>query len=53
MVNKQKRYCAIICVEINSEDYFKAHQKIEDMNEQILNTYHGDSNILALIEEAK
>ncbi len=52
MVNKQKRYCAIISVEINSEDFFKAQQKIEDMNEQIFDTYHGESNILGLFEEA-
>ena len=52
MVNKQKRYCAIISVEINSEDFFEAQQKIEDMNEQIFDTYHGESNILGLFEEA-
>ncbi len=50
MVNKQKRYCAIISVEINSEDFFKAQQKIEDMNGQIFDTSHGESNILGLFE---
>ena len=52
MVNKQKTYCAIISVEFNSEDIYKAHSKIEDMAEQF-NTYHGESNILGLFEEAQ
>ena len=52
MVNKQKRYCAIISVELNSEDFYMAQQKIEEMNKNILKTYHGDSNILGLFEEA-
>lgn len=52
MVNKQKRYCAILAVEINSEDYFKAQQKIEELNDKCFKTYHGDSNILGIFEEA-
>lgn len=52
MVEKQKRWCAIISVEFNSEDFYKAQTKIEDMAEEF-NTYHGASNILGLFEEAK
>ena len=52
-MNEQKRYCAIISVEINSEDFYKAQEKIETMNEEVFNTYHGHSNILGLFEEAK
>lgn len=54
MANKeQKRFCAIISVEINSDDFFKAQEKIEQMNEEVFDTYHGSSNILGLFEEAK
>lgn len=52
MANKQKRWGAIILVNFLSEDFFKAKDKIEDLNEEF-NTYHGDSNILCLFEEAK
>lgn len=54
MSNKeQKKWCAIVAVEFTSTDFFKAQQKIEDMNDEIFKTYHGTSNILGLIEEAK
>ncbi len=52
-MNKQRRFIGIIAVEVNSEDYFKAQDKIEEMNDEIFNTYHGDSTILGLFEEAK
>lgn len=52
MANKQKRYCAIISVEINSENYMKAQEKIEKLNDECYMTYHGDSHILGLFEEA-
>lgn len=53
MNKKKKRFCAIISVEINSEDFYKAQNSIEEMNEKILTTYHGDSHILGLFEEAQ
>ena len=54
MTNKeQKTFIGIIAVAVNSEDFYKAQAKIEEMNEEIFDTYHGDSNILGLFEEAK
>ena len=59
MVNKQKKWVGFIAVEFYSEDcdsemesYLKAKDKIEDMNEAIYDTYHGDSNVLWLDEVA-
>lgn len=51
-MNKQKRYCAILSVEINSENFVKAQKKIEELNEECYTTFHGDSHILGIFEEA-
>lgn len=47
---KQKRYGAIVFVEVNCKDITQAQNRIERMNEEILDTYHGESNILGLFE---
>lgn len=55
MANKQKKWIGFVAVEFYSEDcdtyvesYFKAKDKLQDMNEQVYDSYHGDSNVLYL-----
>ena len=53
MVNKQKRWTSTIIVEFYSEDcendmdsFLKAKDKLEDMNQEVYDTFHGDSRIV-------
>lgn len=50
MVNKQKRWVGMVIVEFNSEDFLQAKDKIEDMNQEVYDTFHGDSNVVYLTE---
>lgn len=60
MVNKQKRWTSTIIVEFYSEDcendmdsFLKAKDKLEDMNQEVYDTFHGDSRIVYLTELPK
>lgn len=55
MVNKQKRWTSTVIVEFYSEDcedpyesFLKAKDKIEEMNAEVYDTFHGDSQVVYL-----